>query len=256
MRLLALLGALTLLASCQQSPTALEPVVVERYPHDPAAFTQGLVYDSGRFFESTGTYGASTLREVIPATGEVLRSVALEQRYFGEGLALVDGRLVQLTWRSGEAFVWDADTFELVDTFRYDTEGWGLCWDGEQLWMSDGSATLYRRDPASFEVLGTVQVTDEGEAVTRLNELECVGEHVFANVWQTDRIVRIDKGTGRVRAVIDASGLLSEAERADLPADAVLNGIAYDPLSERFWLTGKLWPVMFEVEFAPRTSGR
>ena len=257
MRHALMAAVLALLAACQQSPAVLEPEIVARYPHDPQAFTQGLVYVGGRFYESTGLYGASSLREVVPETGEVLRTVPLDQRYFGEGLAFVDGpqddRLVQLTWRSGEALVYDADTFERIDTFDYDMEGWGLCWDGEALWMSDGSAALYRRDPATFEILDTVQVTDEGEPLTRLNELECVGDDIYANVWQTDTIVRIDKRSGRVRARIDASDLLSQEERVALPADAVLNGIAYDPVSERFWLTGKLWPELFEVEFAPRT---
>ena len=249
---------LALLAACQQGPLALEAEIVARHPHDPEAFTQGLVYVDGRLYESTGLYGASSLREVVPETGEVLRAVRLDQRFFGEGLAFVDrpegGRLVQLTWRSGEGFVYDADTFELIDTLDYDTEGWGLCWDGEALWMSDGSATLYRRDVETFEILDTVQVVDEGEPVTRLNELECVGDDIYANVWQTETIVRVAKGSGRVRAVIDAGGLLSVEERAALPADAVLNGIAYDPASERFWLTGKLWPELFEVEFAPRAT--
>jgi glutamine cyclotransferase len=225
-------------------------VVQARYPHDPSAFTQGLVFADGRFYESTGLYGESTLREVIPESGEVIRSLPLEARYFGEGLALADDRLIQLTWRSGVAFVWDADTFELLDTFRYETEGWGLCFDGADLWMSDGSAVLVRRDPDTFAVRGRVEVTDRGEPLGLLNELECVGDHVYANVWQTDTIVRIDKETGRVAATIDASGLLGQEERAALNAQAVLNGIAWDPETERFWLTGKLWPAVFEVEFA------
>ena len=238
-----------LLAACQQRPATLEASVVARYPHDTGAFTQGLVFRSGRFLESTGLYGESTLREVIVETGEVLRSVPLELQYFGEGLADLGDRLIQLTWRSGTALVWDADTFERVGTLSYDTEGWGLCYDGEHLYMSDGSSTLYRRDPATFAVQRRVQVTDRNEPVSRLNELECVGRHVYANVWQTDEIVKIDKGSGRVVATIDASGLLTEDERAGLSADAVLNGIAHDPDTGRFWLTGKLWPAVFEVEF-------
>ena len=250
MVLVLLAAASPILAACQQDPVALEPVVQARYPHDPSAFTQGLVFADGRFYESTGLYGESTLREVIPESGEVIRSLPLEARYFGEGLALADDRLIQLTWRSGVAFVWDADTFELLDTFRYETEGWGLCFDGADLWMSDGSAVLVRRDPDTFAVRGRVEVTDRGEPLGLLNELECVGDHVYANVWQTDTIVRIDKETGRVAATIDASGLLGQEERAALNAQAVLNGIAWDPETERFWLTGKLWPAVFEVEFA------
>lgn len=237
------------LAACQQEPAALEPKVLARYPHDPGAFTQGLVYRDGRFFESTGLYGESTLREVIVETGEVLRSVPLENEYFGEGLADLGDRLIQLTWRSGRALVWDADTFERIGALAYETEGWGLCWDGEHLYMSDGSSTLFRRDPETFAVSRRIQVAEQGEPVARLNELECVGEHVYANVWRADEIVKIDKASGRVVATIDASELLTDEDRAGLSADAVLNGIAYDPDTGRFWLTGKLWPVMFEVEF-------
>lgn len=246
---LVLLLAIAGLAACQQTPATLVAVPVARYPHDAAAFTQGLVFRDGRFYESTGLYGASTLREVIVESGEVLRSVPLEQQYFGEGLAHTGDALIQLTWRSGTALVWDAETFAQIETFRYDGEGWGLCWDGADLYMSDGSATLTRRDPETFAVEARVQVADQGELVTRLNELECVGDHVYANVWQTDRIVKIEKSSGRVVATIDASGLLTPEERAALSADAVLNGIAHDPATGRFWLTGKLWPVLFEVEF-------
>lgn len=254
--LLALLGALIGLGACQQAPESLVPTVHARYPHDPGAFTQGLVYLDGRFYESTGLYGESTLREVIPETGEVVRSLPLETQYFGEGLAHVDGRLIQLTWRSGIAFVWDADTFDRLDTFRYDTEGWGLCFDGTDLWMSDGSATLYRRDPESFELRARVRVMDGDEPVGLLNELECVGPHIYANVWQTETIVRIRKSDGRVAAWIDAGGLLDPEERAALPGDAVLNGIAHDPASGRFFLTGKRWPVLFEVEFERPSTAR
>lgn len=250
-----LLLAIASLAACQQAPTTLVAEPVARYPHDAAAFTQGLVFRDGRFFESTGLYGESTLREVIVESGEVLRSVPLELEYFGEGLAHTGDALIQLTWRSSIALVWDAETFAQIDTFRYDGEGWGLCWDGADLYMSDGSATLTRRDPATFAVEARVQVADQGEPVTRLNELECVGDHVYANVWQTDRIVKIEKASGRVVATIDASGLLTPEERAALSADAVLNGIAHDPATDRFWLTGKLWPVLFEVEFVPGGGG-
>lgn len=243
------------LASCQQQPSSLEVDVLARYPHDTDAFTQGLVFRNDRFLESTGLYGESTLREVIVETGEVLRSVPLEVQYFGEGLADLGDRLIQLTWRSGTALMWDADTFERLGTFSYDTEGWGLCYDGESLYMSDGSSTLYRRDPETFAIDGRTQVTHRDEPVARLNELECVGDHVYANVWQTDEIVKIDKGSGRVVATIDASGLLTEEERVGLGAGAVLNGIAYDPDTGRFWLTGKLWPAVFEVAFVAGASG-
>lgn len=241
--LVALLGA------CANVPAELEPEVLERLPHDSSAFTQGLLWENGLLYESTGLYGRSSVREVDPATGEVLRVLQLDDSLFGEGLALVEDRLIQLTWRAGTALVYDLETFEPRGNFSYDGEGWGLCFDGEMLWMSDGSSTLVARDPDTFEVEGRVQVELDGEPVTRLNELECVGEYVYANVWQADDIVRIRKENGRVDAVIDAAGLLTPQLRAVLSPDAVLNGIAYDPRSDRFLLTGKLWPAIFAVRF-------
>lgn len=255
----SVLAALTmafLATACQPAPEAMEPVVIARYPHDASAFTQGLVLEAGRFYESTGLYGESSLREVIPESGEVIRLLPLEQRYFGEGLAHVDGRLIQLTWRSGVAFVYDADTFEQIGTFAYDTEGWGLCFDGEDLYMSDGTATLARRNADSFELSERIQVTSDGEPVALLNELECVGPHVYANVWQTNEIVRIDKRSGRVTATVDATGLLTSEERAALDTSAVLNGIAHDPETGRFYLTGKLWPYVFEVKLQTAAGAR
>lgn len=246
---LALAAALTLLCACQAQVQRLEPEVLARLPHDPGAFTQGLLLADGRLYESTGLYGESSLREVDPESGEVLRVRYLPAEVFGEGLARVGDRLVQLTWRSGRAFVYELDTFEPVAEFRYDTEGWGLCFDGAWLYMSDGSSRLFRRHPDTFALEGTVAVALDGEPQPRLNELECVGEHVYANVWQADTILKIHKGSGRVVAVIDAGALLSAAERAELGPDAVLNGIAYRPERDTFYLTGKLWPVLLEVRF-------
>lgn len=245
---------LALLVGCNRAASLeyLEPEVISSAAHDSGAFTQGLLLHRGMFYESTGLNGASSLREVFPDSGEVNRLRPLDDVYFAEGLALVEDRLIQLTWRSGRAFVYDLETFDLLDEFRYDTEGWGLCFDGEDLYMTDGSANLYRRDPDSFALEATVEVTARGRPVTHLNELECVGEHVYANVWQTDTIVRIDKASGRVVADIDASNLLGAEERALLPDGAVLNGIAYDPDTGSFFLTGKLWPEMFEVRFVER----
>ncbi len=227
---------------------AFEPSVVATHPHDPEAFTQGLVFDGGRLFESTGLRGRSTLREVDLETGEVLRSIDLDEQYFGEGLALVDDRLILLTWQSQTAFVHDRDTFELLATFDYTTEGWGLCRDGDRLVMSDGTAELVFRDPDTFEPTGAVTVTLDGQPVERLNELECVGGDVWANVWQTDSIVRIDPGTGTVTGVVDASTLEPDRPAGD---QAVLNGIAYDETTGRFLLTGKLWSTVYEVELVP-----
>lgn len=238
-----------LLVACASAPAELEVVVLERLPHDSGAFTQGLLLEDGLLYESTGLYGSSSLREVDPKTGEVVRIRHLDPSLFGEGLALVEDRLIQLTWRAGTALVYDLETFEPLDSFEYDGEGWGLCFDGESLWMSDGSSTLRARDPETFEVEESLAVTRDGEPVTRLNELECVGEYIYANVWQTNEIVRVVKESGRVDAVIDAGALLSPQVRAVLSPDAVLNGIAYDPLEETFLITGKLWPAMFEVRF-------
>lgn len=239
-----------LLGACTaESPAQLTPTVVARYPHDQQAFTQGLLLADGKLYESTGLYGASTLREVDVTSGEVIRLRAIEPRLFAEGLALVGDELIQLTWRAGRAFVYDLETFEPVRTYSYQGEGWGLCYDGEELWMSDGSPTLTVRDPATFQVKRKVAVSSEGEPVNRLNELECVGPHVYANVWQTETIVRINKENGRVDAVVDASSLLTAQQRSEMSADAVLNGVAYDAGNDLFLITGKLWPTLFAVRF-------
>jgi glutaminyl-peptide cyclotransferase len=251
-RELAFTAALALLVivtgACNaQGVQRLVPEVVRALPHDPDAFTQGLVYADGRFYESTGRYGRSDLREVDPETGAVVRRRPLEARFFAEGLALVGDRLIQLTYREGVAIVYDRDTFEELERFRYAGEGWGLCYDGAVLWMSDGSSTLQRRDPVTFEVLGRLDVRRDGRAVPRLNELACVGEHVVANVWTSNELVRVRKADGRVDAVVDASALVPEDPRVRADPDAVLNGIAHDPATDRWWLTGKLWPVLYEV---------
>ncbi len=244
------LAALALLG-CERTLEVerLEPVVLDTWPHDPDAFTQGLVWDDGRFLESTGRYGHSDLREVDAVTGEVLRTRRLSDREFAEGLALVDDRLIQLTYREGVAHVYERGTFESVGRFRYQGEGWGLCYDGNALWMSDGSDRLTRRDPDTFEVRGSVQVTLDGRGVARLNELACVGEHVYANVWMSDELMRIRTTDGRVDAVIDASTLVPDDPRVRNDPDAVLNGVAFDPTGDRFFLTGKLWDVMYVVRF-------
>jgi len=222
------------------------PTVVATFPHDTDAFTQGLLLHQGSFYESTGLYGESTLRLVDPESGTVQQSIDLSSEFFGEGLARVGDTLWQLTWQEETAFRYDIGDFSQIQQASYVTEGWGLCFDGEQLVMSDGSGTLFFRDPESFDLLDQIDVDLDGSPVTRLNELECVGELVYANVWLTDDILRIDPSTGEVLTVIDASGLLTPAEAAS--AD-VLNGIAYDPRTDRFFVTGKLWPWVFEVEF-------
>lgn len=230
------------------TPIALGVDVLATRPHDPRAFTQGLFLADGVLYESTGLNGESTLRRVDPATGRVLERVDLPDTVFAEGLARVGDRLIQLTWQNRVAFVYDRATFRQIGQHAYDTEGWGLCHDGRRLVMSDGTSTLFFRDPATFGVVGQVAVTVDGVPRDLLNELECVGNRVYANVWQTDTIVRIDPATGIVDAVIDASGLLAPDERA---AADVLNGIAWDPAAGTFLITGKLWPKLFEVRFAP-----
>jgi len=247
-----LVAIITVLASFLTASTALHPVpleweVVSRRAHDPAAFTQGLAFDrEGRLFESTGQWGRSTLREVDPLEGTVLRSRALPDEYFGEGLASVDDELVQLTWKAGLARRYDADTFALVGSHRYDGEGWGLCYDGDRLVMSDGSDTLTFRDAQSFEVLGTVSVTIDGSPLARLNELECDGDSIWANVWMTDSIVRIDPADGRVDGMLDLRGII-EPHPALSASEAVLNGIAYDAATDTFLVTGKDWPELIEI---------
>lgn len=222
-------------------------------PHDPGAYTQGLLIHDGTFFESTGRYGHSEVRRVDIATGEVLLSRALANNHFGEGLARVGERLIQLTWKAGLALVYDAATLDSLDTFEYRGEGWGLCHDGESLYMSNGSDTLQRRDPDTFGLLGRIVVTRPDAPVRLLNELECVGDHIYANIYRSSEIVRIDKVTGAVTAVLDAQRLTRASGR---PAnrEAVLNGIAHDPRTGTFYVTGKLWPVMFEIAIARKQA--
>lgn len=230
------------------TPEALRVEVLATYPHDPTAFTQGLVLDGSKLYESTGLVGRSSLREVEVATGRVLRRVEVPPPYFAEGLALVGPRLFQLTWQNHLAFVYDVATFAQQERLPYPTEGWGLCFDGTNLIMSDGSQKLFIRTPATFDASGIIVVTDQGRSVSHLNELECVGPVVYANVWQTDDLVRIDRATGYVTARIRAAGLLTPDERRQ--AD-VLNGIAYDAQSDTFLITGKFWPKLFRVRFVP-----
>ena len=224
--------------------------VVAEYPHDPAAFTQGLTFQDGELLEGTGQLGESTLRRVDLESGAVEDSVALANRHFGEGIAVLGDRVFQLTWRTNTCFVYDRATFALLDTFTYATEGWGLTTDGERLIMSDGSDRLFFRDPDTFAKTGSVRVRDGGFPVDDLNELEYVDGEVWANVWTTDRIARIDPATGRVVGWIDLTGLLPEEDRERYKVD-VLNGIAHDPASGRILVTGKYWPTLFEIAVGP-----
>jgi len=220
--------------------------VINSYPHDAQAFTQGLLFYNGKLYESTGRYKHSSLREVDLKTGAVSRSIELQDQFFAEGIARVGSQLYQLTWRKGQAFVYDLETFTKIKTFQYKTEGWGLCSDGSSLYMSDGTATLYQRNPDTFEIENELQVMSGEAPVSCLNELECVGDKIYANVLGSIFIVKIDKKTGRVVGTIDASSLLPKhAPGSD--NYGVLNGIAHNPETGSFYLTGKYWPKLFEV---------
>ncbi len=223
--------------------------VVNVYPHDPQAFTQGLIYLDNYLYESTGLYGESSLRQVVLETGEVLQQVDLSEAYFGEGLTNWSETLIQLTWREEQGFIYQIDDFSLLGGFDYSLEGWGLTQDGVSLIMSDGTATLFFLDPDTFQIVDTVMVIYAGEAVDAINELEYIRGQVFANIWRTDDIIRIDPETGEVLGWIDLSGLLPEEECTH--TTNVLNGIAYDPDADRLFVTGKLWPSLYEIRLVP-----
>lgn len=255
--------ALTILASAdrlsntappaQVSSSPVVPVytyaVVNTYPHDRDAFTQGLEYLEGVLYEGTGLKGRSSIRKVQLETGRVLARRDVAPEYFGEGVTVWKSELFQLTWQSGVAFVYDRETFAPRRTLKYVGEGWGLTHDGTGLIMSDGTDALRFLDPATFAERRRVKVTAGGQPVRELNELEFVKGEVLANVWQTDEVARIDPTTGRVTGWIDLSGLLTPRERA---SSEVLNGIAYDAAGDRLFVTGKLWPKLFEIRLVPK----
>ena len=219
--------------------------IVNSFPHDTTAFTQGLVFLDGKLIESTGLNGHSTLREVDLASGRVLRQVPVPGVYFAEGLAVLDGKAYQLTWQARKGFVYDEATFRLESEFAYAGEGWGLATDGQWLIMSDGTSTIRFLDSSTFKVQRTIQVAIQGQPVNQLNELEYIQGEIFANVWRTDFVVRIDPANGAVTGVINFAGLLSPADRN--ASTDVLNGIAYDNANDRLFVTGKFWPRLFEV---------
>jgi glutamine cyclotransferase len=242
---------LATLAACSHANAAL-PVysfmVKHTYPHDPQAFTQGLFFKDGYLFESTGQYGRSWLRKVDVNTGKVLQQKDLPKDIFGEGATLVGDEIVSLTWTSKYGFVFDQKTFTLKRKFTYDSEGWGLASDANYVYMSDGSPTIHILDPKTLKEQRRIQVSAEGKPVPQLNELEMVEGELFANVWGTDLIARINPDNGNVVGWIDLSGLLPVEKRGSSSADAVLNGIAYDTKHKRLFVTGKLWPKMFDIE--------
>ena len=226
-----------------------QPRVIEEYPHDSNAFTQGLEFFGERLFESTGLYGNSSIREVDLQSGSTIDLVMLDTDMFGEGLTFLDeNRILQLTWKSEEALIWELDPLRIKDSWKYEGQGWGVCLlDDGRLAMSNGSSSLSFRDPKTFEVINSIEVTLDGVKVEKLNELECDDQTIWSNIWQTDRIIGINPSTGHVTHVLEASNL--PLNRESLPLGAVLNGIARIPDSENFIITGKLWPKIFEVSF-------
>ncbi|MDE1892731.1 MAG: glutaminyl-peptide cyclotransferase [Xanthomonadaceae bacterium] len=249
-----LIIALALLLAATACPAAI-PVygykIVHVYPHDTSAYTEGLFYKDGYLYESTGEQGRSTVRKVQLATGKVLQSHDLPARYFGEGIVDWKGRLVQLTWKSETGFVYDLASFKLQHTFSYPGEGWALTRDSKHLYMSDGSSVLRILDPDTLKATGSIMVEANGVPVTNLNELEWVKGQIYANIWLTNRIARIDPTTGHVVGWIDLSGLL-DVSRLPVPSDDVLNGIAYDAARDRLFVTGKCWPKLFEIRLVKK----
>jgi glutamine cyclotransferase len=236
-----------LILAAETSPSALTPSyrykIINTYPHDRAAFTQGLIYQDGCFYESTGLYGHSSLRKVNLKTGMVLKKHSLPSLFFGEGITVFGTKIIQLTWKSKMGFVYNKENFEVLQTFHYPTEGWGITNDGRRLIMSDGSSTLFFLDPETFKEVDKIDVLDqEGAAVKGINELEYIKGEIFANICPTTRIARISPKTGRVTGWIDLAGIVPFEKDAD-----VLNGIAYDEKNDRLFVTGKLWPKVFEI---------
>jgi glutaminyl-peptide cyclotransferase len=226
--------------------------VIHTYPHDANAFTQGLVFINGMLYESTGLRGKSSLRMVDLASGHVLQKHDLAAKYFGEGLTDWKSQLIQLTWQSHLGFVYDTFSFRTIRTFTYPWEGWGLTHDSRHLILSDGSSVLHLLDPATFKAVGKIQVTADGQPVQELNELEYIHGEIYANIFETDRIARISPATGKVTAWIDLSGLRPASLEQN--GNAVLNGIAYDGEHDRLYVTGKLWPNLYEIKLIPASS--
>jgi len=256
MRILIVAAALTAAACGPASQAEGIPEygveVVHTYPHDPTAFTQGLLYLNGFLYESTGLNGQSSIRKVKLETGEVIEKHQIPEQYFGEGIVNWKDKLVELTWQSSVGFVYDLASFQLKTQFHYPGEGWALTQDGKRIIMSDATPELRFWDGDTLRELGRVTVTADGQPVRELNEIEYVNGEVYANVWQTDRIARIDPATGKVVGWIDCTGLLNPADRVEGQTD-VLNGIAYDAATGRLWVTGKRWPKLFEIKLLKKT---
>jgi glutamine cyclotransferase len=239
--------------SGQSPPNASSPLlytyhIVRTYPHDQSAFTEGLVVENGTLYETTGQLGASTLRRVDLETGKVQQEVMLPEQYFGEGMTTINDSIIQLTWLSHIGFVYDKETFALLGNFSYSTEGWGLTYNGSELIMSDGSSNLYFLNPVTFQKTGQIGVHDGNNSITNINELEYVAGNIYANIWQTQKIAIINPQTGAVKGWIDLTGIYQSKI-----ADNVLNGIAYDSKTERFFVTGKDWPNLYQIQIIPNT---
>jgi glutamine cyclotransferase len=220
--------------------------VVRTYPHDKDAFTQGLFYDRGFLYEGTGQEAGSSLREVELATGRVIKQTSLDPSLFGEGITLYKGRIYQVTWKNKVGFVYDEETFNLINKIYYQTQGWGLTTIDDRIVMSDGTNVIYYFDPETFTVISQIEVYDNKRKVDQLNELEYINGEIWANIWMTDQIARIDPVTGKVNSYVDLSGIFPERERVSTDAD-VLNGIAYDQAGKRIFVTGKKWPKLYEI---------
>ncbi|MEM4703644.1 MAG: glutaminyl-peptide cyclotransferase [Candidatus Bathyarchaeia archaeon] len=222
--------------------------VVNTYPHDENAFTQGLAYEDGVLYEGTGLYGHSSLRRVSLENGSILQLYALPSEFFGEGITIVGNKIIQLTWTSHVGFVYDKSSFVLLQNFSYPTEGWGITYNGSHLIMSDGTSTLHVLDATNFTEVGTLEVSENGQPVTRLNELEYVKGEIYANIWMEEKIAIINPLTGQVTGWIDLHGI-ENLEGKDY--NDVLNGIAYDAENDRLFVTGKRWPHLFEIKLLP-----
>jgi glutaminyl-peptide cyclotransferase len=253
--------ALAALAACACGPSTQAGgvpeygyEVVHIYNHDPQAFTQGLVYLNGFLYEGTGLEEQSSIRKVKLETGEVLQRRDIPGQYFGEGIVNWKDRLLEITWKTETGFVYDLATFAPKSEFHYPGEGWGLTQDGTRIIMSDGSAELRFWDAETLRETGRVKVTDAGRPIDNLNELEFVNGEVYANIWQTDRIARIDPATGKVTGWIDLTGLLNPADRT--AQTDVLNGIAYDASQKRLFVTGKKWPKLFEIRLVRKSAAQ
>lgn len=245
-----MLALAALLCACTGTLPVYGYRVVHRYPHDTNAFTEGLFYLDGTLYESTGEQGASTIRQVALTTGKVMRKAWLPPTIFGEGIVAWKGRLVQLTWHRHMGIVWDLATFRPVARFAYPGEGWALTRSSKRIYMSDGSSDLRILDPDTLRQVGTLHVTADGKPVPQLNELEWIKGQIWANIWQTNRIARIDPRSGHVVGWIDLSGLYDTGRTAD-PGDDVLNGIAYDAAHDRIFVTGKCWPWLYQIRIVP-----